>query len=47
MKDDKDEAFNEIDFSFYTEGEIQIPTNNNKNGKLLKFSHVYNPKKIK
>ena len=44
LKDDKDETFTQIDFSFYTEDEIQIPMNNNMIWDIFKCSLVYNPK---
>jgi hypothetical protein len=43
LRNDKSDAFNEIDFSFYTENEIQIPMNN-MNCEIFKYLLAYGPK---
>ena len=44
LRDDKSDAFNEIDFSFYTENEIQIPMYN-MSCEIFKYSLVYDQNK--
>jgi len=44
LRDDKSDAFNEIDFCFYTENEIQIPMYN-MSCEIFKYSLVYDQDK--